>query len=604
MTVEPWKNTVRATMKVFKVVLESCAHLNENRIKFEFQWRFAWNGEKLVQGSKVKLEDGSEVLILESSPKAQEFCISKSTLFEIKVKRQVDEEIKIESSSAMQSRDLEEISDYIELYQSGVIQKGGVLVFGPEGIGKRSSILQACQKRCIPVIEASRVQSLQDLKDLFRQASGNSDPHVIVIPEMDSVFLKREDFASSHSSAMVALLLTLMDGISSSRHLVFGTAIDPNKIDPALRRPGRFDVEIEVTMNDPQSRFLFVKALLNPKSHSLSELDLHDIATRSVGFFAHDLRKLINLSALRALETEVPLSLEIVLTTLSSIVPNSRSCYSLSIPSITWDDIGGMNQLKKRLTCILSQGPAEFKKFGISPPKGVLLYGPPGCAKSTIAKALANSMSSLGCSFISVDASSLFSSYFGETESQIRQVFSKARLNSPCILFLDELDSIAGKRTSSSSSGSRVQERAVATFLNELDGLGSSSSEENFVFVLAATNFPENIDRALLRPGRIEYHVYVPPPDFETRKSILSLLTKKTKFDMDIDLEEWALKMEGYSGADIESCIREACMLALRRDILSESLSLSDLSQAFSQVKSSITDIRRFEIFASQFKST
>jgi transitional endoplasmic reticulum ATPase len=314
---------------------------------------------------------------------------------------------------------------------------------------------------------------------------------------------------SVESSRVVAQVLTFLDGLKGiskeGRLIVIGCSSNPNNIDPAMRRPGRLDREYEIPSPNVPVRKLILRHILNkvaPWIELENQVDLDQLSSKLVGFVGSDVEDWI--TQLCSGDTKV-LSQKIIDESLTRFSPKSRRGSTVEYSKTNWNDIGGLEDVKAKLRLITEHSDA-FDKIGLPLPKGILLYGPPGCSKTSLVRALASSMSGFA-SFLSSDGASIYSSYFGEAEANIRQLFSRARSNAPCLLFIDEIDSIVTSRSSESSGGSAVQNRVLSTLLNEMDGV--QSTKECPVMVVAATNYPEKLDDALMRPGRFDHLFYV-----------------------------------------------------------------------------------------------
>uniref|UniRef100_A0A0D9ZMP3 AAA+ ATPase domain-containing protein n=1 Tax=Oryza glumipatula TaxID=40148 RepID=A0A0D9ZMP3_9ORYZ len=448
----------------------------------------------------------------------------------------------------------------------------GLLLHGPSGTGKKSmvrAVVREFQFLCInPTLERGR-SSCERL--LLKH-----------IPRHHRVDQPREQ-----GSRIVGQLLTLMDGKSSKLlpHLVVvASATRVDAIESALRRPGRFDSEIEVTVPTAEERFEILK--LYTKNLHLGEcVDLQSVAASCNGYVGADLQALCREAARRAYgrlssssESENVLTLIMEdLESAKSVAKNSVTRgVTKEIPAVSWDDIGGLKAVKKKLQQAVEwpiKHAASFDRLGISPIRGVLLHGPPGCSKTTLAKAAAHAAQA---SFFSLSGAELYSKYVGEGEALLRRTFQMARLASPSIIFFDEADAIAPKRTGpsgNSSGNATVGERLLSTLLTEMDGLELATG----IIVLAATNRPNAIDAALLRPGRFDMVLYVPPPDAEGRYEILRIHTRKMPLGDDVDLWKVAERTELFTGADLEGLCREAGMAALRESLRSERFVCDDI---------------------------
>ncbi|QBM85688.1 AAA family ATPase [Metschnikowia aff. pulcherrima] len=476
----------------------------------------------------------------------------------------------------------------------GISPPRGILLHGPPGTGKTMLL------RCIahesdahvlmvngPLIVSKYLGETENaLRDLFAEAT-KYQPAIIFMDEIDSLAPKRGlDDAGETESRVVATLLTMMDGMGDAgRVVVVGATNRPNSIDPALRRPGRFDQEVEIGIPDAESRAAILTkqlARMNQQKCLISAEDIQVIAAKTHGYVGADLSALCREGVMKAiargilgLHTDGKLSLIHNLSNMSNLDPETRVEVGdleaalleirpsamreifLEMPKVSWSDISGQHELKQKLTEVV-QLPLEaaetFQRLGISSPKGVLLYGPPGCSKTLTAKALA---SESGLNFLAVKGPEIFNKYVGESERTIREIFRKARAAAPSIIFFDEIDALASSREDASTAASQ---NVLTSLLNEIDGV----EELKGVVVVAATNRPSEIDAALLRPGRLDRHIYVAPPDLDAR---LDLITKKcTKFDVkdsETLFEKLAHATEGCSGAEVALLCQEAGLAAI-----------------------------------------
>ena len=469
----------------------------------------------------------------------------------------------------------------------GVEAPKGVLLHGPPGTGKTLLAKAVANETSAnfytiggpEIMSKFYGESEEKLRNIFQQAEKNA-PSIIFIDEIDSIAPKREEVSGEVERRIVAQLLSLMDGMSSrGKVVVIGATNRINAVDPALRRPGRFDREIEIGVPDRNGRLEILQ--IHTRGMPLDkDVNLEKLADISHGFVGADLQALSKEAAMRALRKvlpEIDLSSEsIPADTLKKIIvtmqdftdvtkemePSAMREVFVEIPDVNWEDIGGLSSIKQELQEAV-EWPLKYQSIftyaDATPPKGILLYGPPGTGKTLMAKAAANESEA---NFISIKGPELLSKWVGESEKGVREIFRKARQAAPCIIFFDELDAIAPTR-GANFGDSHVTERVISQLLTELDGLEILTN----VVVIVATNRPDIIDPALLRPGRFDRLLYVPPPDRESRLQILKIHTKKKPLEQDTNIEELANGTEGYTGADIASLSSSAVMLALREHI-------------------------------------
>ena len=507
---------------------------------------------------------------------------------------------------------------YPELFERlGIEPPRGVLLYGSPGTGKTLLAKAVANESDAHFIDISGPElvskfvgeSEEKLREIFNEAKEKA-PTVIFMDEIDAIAPKREEATNEVERRMVSQLLTLMDGISArGQVIVIGATNRPNAIDPALRRPGRFDREIEIGVPDRNAR----KEILQIHTRNMplaKDVILDDIANITHGYTGADLAALVREAAMTTLRAvlpkildkkSVPNELLMSLTVrqedfkaaLGAVQPSALREVFVERPNIRWGDVGGLEDVKRQLkeACELPiKSPEAFEKMGIRPLKGILLVGAPGTGKTMLAKAVATERES---NFISIKGPEVLSKFVGESEKAVREVFRKARMSAPCIIFIDEIYSITGTR-SSEGNDSMVTERGVDTLLTEMDGLQDIKN----VIVIAATNRPDMIDPALLRPGRFDKIIEIPLPDEATRLAILKVHTKRMPLDKNVNLEDLAKTLESYTGAEIENVVREAGMNAIRtnRPIVSK----GDFELALSEVRPAIPKeveerIRRFK---------
>jgi len=496
---------------------------------------------------------------------------------------------------------------YPELFERlGIEPPKGVLLYGPPGTGKTllaKAVANESDANFISISGPELVskfvgESEEKLRMIFKEANEKA-PSIIFMDEIDAIAPKREEATNEVERRMVSQLLTLMDGISKRGQVIVLAATNrPEAIDPALRRPGRFDREIEIGVPDRNAR----KEILQIHTRNMplaKDVDLDELANITHGYTGADLSALVREAAMATLRSILPkiidkqhipaeilnelqVTKEHFMEALRNIQPSALREVFVERPNVHWSDIGGLDKVKEELKEAVElplKKPEAFEKMGIRPVKGVLLVGPPGVGKTLLAKAVATERES---NFISIKGPEVLSKYVGESEKTVREIFRKARLAAPCIIFIDEIDSIASARGSEDEFDSGVSRRVVDTLLTEMDGLAGLKN----VVVLAATNRPEAIDPALLRPGRFDRIIEIPMPDAETRLAIFKVHTKNMPLDKSVSLEELANQTDGYTGAEIENICREAGMNAIRanRDYVTR----EDFQKALQEVKPTI----------------
>ncbi len=540
--------------------------------------------------------------------------------------------------------ELEQVREMIELpmrhpelfQRLGIDPPKGVLLHGPPGTGK-TLIAKAVANEIdasFHTISGPEImskyygESEEQLRDVFEEATAES-PAIVFMDELDSIAPKREEAGGDVERRVVAQLLSLMDGLEERGEVVvIGATNRVDAIDPALRRGGRFDREIEVGVPDRDGRKEILQ--VHTRNMPLAEgIDLDEYAENTHGFVGADLESLAKESAMHALRRIRPqLDLEsdeidadvlnaIQVTegdfkeAIKGIEPSALREVFVEVPDVTWNDVGGLGDTKERLRETIQwplEYPEVFDQLDMEAAKGVLMYGPPGTGKTLLAKAVANESES---NFISIKGPELLNKFVGESEKGVREVFSKARENAPTIVFFDEIDSMATER-GSNTSDSGVSERVVSQLLTELDGLESLED----VVVIATTNRPDLIDSALLRPGRLDRHVHVPVPDEEARRKILEVHTREKPLAEDVDLDRIARETDGYVGADLEAVAREASMSASREFIASVSpeevaesvgnvrVTMAHFESALEEVNPSVTPEtrERYEEIEKQFE--
>jgi len=501
----------------------------------------------------------------------------------------------------------------------GIQPPKGVLLYGPPGCGKTLLAKAVANESSAYFINLAGPEIMskwvgeaeKKLRDVFKDAEKNA-PSIIFIDEIDAIAPKREEVVGEVERRVVAQLLDLMDGLKGrGRVIVIAATNRPNAIDPALRRPGRFDREVEIGVPGYEGRLEILK--IHTRHMPIDKtVNLEELASKTYGFVGADLEALCKEAAMHTLRRLLPeikikegelisdeFLKKIIVTEkdfkeASNLVgPSALREVLFEIPKVKWEDIGGLEEVKQSLTESVGwplEKPESFERLGIKPPKGILLYGPPGCGKTLIAKAVA---AESDANFISVKGPEIFSKWVGESEKAVREIFKKARQVSPCVVFFDEVDSIAPRRGGHNDSGST--DKVVNQLLTEMDGL----EELRGVVVIAATNRPDIIDTSLLRPGRFDRVIFVPSPDLKSREKIFEVAVKGMPLTKDVDIKELAEKAEGYSGADISGLCREAALIALRDNMEAKEIGLEHFSKALKKVRPSLRkeDIELYKKF-------
>jgi len=490
----------------------------------------------------------------------------------------------------------------------GIDPPKGVLLHGPPGTGK-TLIAKAVANESganFYTINGPEImskfygQSEENLRKIFDEAEKNA-PSIVFIDEIDAIAGKRSETHGEVEKRVVSQLLTLMDGLKGrGKLIVIGATNIPDSLDPALRRPGRFDREIRIDAPDRDGRKEIIQIHTRgmPKADNV---DLEKLAERTYGYVGADLAALARESAMNALRrylpeidldkpipVEVLEKMEVTMDDFKNaqrgIEPSAMREFFVEVPRVSWKDVGGLGDVKQQLMesveWPLSQ-PEVFKRLGINAPRGILLYGPPGTGKTLLAKAVANESDA---NFISIKGPEVMSKWVGESEKAVRELFKKAKQVAPSIVFLDELDAIAPRR--GAYSGSHVTESVVNQLLTSVDGLESMEG----VVIIGATNRPDIIDSSLLRPGRFDRLIMTPSPDREARKEIFKIHTKNMPLSSDVSLDQLADDTEGFSGADIEALCRESAMIALRGNIKVKKVKKEHFTKAMQNIRASLTD--------------
>merc|ERR1719384_551526 len=473
----------------------------------------------------------------------------------------------------------------------GVKPPRGILLFGPPGTGKTLMARAVANETGAffflingpEIMSKLAGESESNLRKAFEEAEKNA-PAIIFIDELDAIAPKREKTHGEVERRIVSQLLTLMDGMKQRSQTIIMVATNrPNSIDPALRRFGRFDREVDIGIPDAVGRLEVLR--IHTRNMKLGDdVDLEQVAAETPGHVGADLAALCSEAAIQQIREKMDLiDLEDdtidaeVLDSLAVTMENFRFAMGKStpsalretvveVPNVTWADVGGLEGVKRELQELVQypvEHPEKFLQFGMQPSRGVLFYGPPGCGKTLLAKAIANECQA---NFISVKGPELLTMWFGESEANVREIFDKARSAAPCVLFFDELDSIAKSRGGSVGDAGGAGDRVMNQLLTEMDGV----TAQKMVFFIGATNRPDILDQAMLRPGRLDQLIYIGLPDFEARASIFKASLRKSPVDPDVDYHFFADRTDGFSGADIASVCKSAAKAAIRNCIAQE----------------------------------
>jgi len=487
-------------------------------------------------------------------------------------------------------RELSKLREIVELpllnpglfQRLGVLPPKGVLLFGPPGSGKTlmAKAMAAEANARFFYLSAPEVmrkhygESEARLREVFDKARAAA-PSILFIDEIDAIAPRRDLAVGEVEKRVVAQLLTLMDGMDARGNVIVVAATNlPNSIDPALRRPGRFDREVSLGVPNKQARCEILR--IHARDMPLSDgVDLDGVANRANGFTGADLRALCQEAGLAAASRLLadhpegsPVDAIVAMVevgdfehALANVTPSAMREVAIEVPDTRWEDIGGLDEVKEVLqeTIVLPLlEPELFLSMGINPPRGVLLHGPPGTGKTLLARAIA---SEAGANFINIRGPELLSKFVGDSERAVRELFQRARMAAPCVLFFDEIDALAPRRGSGTDTGNSVTDRVVAQLLTELDGVRPLSG----VSLLAATNRLDVLDEALIRPGRIDLVLEVPLPTQQQRASILGVLARGRPLHSDVDIDEIAARADGFSGADLAVIFQRAAMRCMRR---------------------------------------
>ena len=571
-------------------------------------------GLPIVHGDEISvmiLGNSMDFKITKTTPKGV-VKMDRTTTLTISAETSIDRKVRVTYEEVGGLRDkVKAMREIVELplkhpelfVRLGIEPHSGILLYGPPGCGKTllAKVIASESEANMYPINGPEImnkyygESEAKLREIFKEAKDNS-PSIIFIDEIDALAPKREEVYGDVEKRVVAQLLALMDGLNDRGNvIVLGATNRPDSVDPALRRPGRFDREFEISVPNEDGRLEILE--IHTRGMPINEeIDLKDLSLELHGYTGADIKSLCREAALKSirrylpeidLETEkipseVLESMEIKLIdfyeAMQEVIPTAMREVYVERSKVWWHDVGGLDSVKKSLTDNLvtaMKEPSRFTKIGIKPPKGALIYGPPGCGKTLLARALATET---GANMILVKGPEILSKWIGESEKAIREIFRKAKASSPCVVIFDELDSLAKNKTGEGGVGENI----LSQLLTEIEE-GISSR----VVVIGITNRPDVLDSSLLRTGRLDLVLYVAPPDEKGRLEIIKILTKKMPLTNDVKLQEIAVATHNYSGADLAALCREAAVHAMQNK--SEKISSQDFAKSLKHVKPSIT---------------
>ena len=571
-------------------------------------------GLPITHGDEISvmiLGNSMDFKITKTTPKGV-VKIDRTTILKISAETAVDRKVRVTYEEVgglrEQVKAMREIVElplrHPELFtRLGVEPHSGILLYGPPGCGKTllAKVLASESEANMFLINGPEImnkyygETEAKIREIFKEAKDNS-PSIIFIDEIDAIAPKREEVYGDVEKRVVAQLLALMDGLTDRGNvIVLGATNRPEGVDPALRRPGRFDREFEITVPNEDGRLEIL--LIHTRGMPVSDdVDLKDLASELHGYTGADIKSLCREAAMKSirrylpeidLETEkisseVLQSMQIKLIdfydAMHEVVPTAMREFYVERPKVWWKDVGGLDKIKKALTdnlIVAMKEPSKFTKMGVKPPRGALIYGPPGCGKTLLGRAVATET---GANMILVRGPEILSKWIGESEKAVREIFRKAKAAAPCVVIFDELDSLA--RYKSGEGG--ASENVLSQLLTEIEE-GISSR----VVVIGITNRPDILDNSLLRTGRLDLVLYVEPPDEKGRLEIIKILTKKMPLVNDVKLQEIAVATQNYTGADLAALCREAAVQAMRNN--SSKISSQDFANGLKQIKPSIT---------------
>jgi transitional endoplasmic reticulum ATPase len=571
-------------------------------------------GLPIVHGDEISvmiLGNSMDFKITKTVPKGV-VKMDRSTNLSISTETSVDRKVRVTYEEVGGLRDkVKAMREIVELplkhpelfVRLGIEPHSGILLYGPPGCGKTllAKVIASESEANMYPINGPEImnkyygETEARLRDIFKEAKDNS-PSIIFIDEIDAIAPKRDEAYGDVEKRVVAQMLALMDGLNDRGNvIVLGATNRPDSVDPALRRPGRFDREFEISVPNEDDRLEILE--IHTRGMPINEnIDLKDLSSELHGYTGADIKSLCREAALKSirrylpeidLETEsipseVLQSMEIKLIdfyeAMHDVIPTAMREVYVERSKVWWHDVGGLDDVKRSLTDNLitaMKDPTKFTKMGIRPPKGALIYGPPGCGKTLLGRALATET---GANMILVKGPEILSKWVGESEKAIREVFRKAKASAPCVVIFDELDSLA--RNKSGESG--VGENILSQLLTEIEE-GISSQ----VVVIGITNRPDILDSTLLRTGRLDLVLYVSPPDEKGRLEIIKILTKKMPLTDDVKLQEIAIATQNYTGADLAALCREAAVHAMQNNF--EKISSQDFANSLKIIRPSIT---------------
>jgi transitional endoplasmic reticulum ATPase len=572
-------------------------------------------GLPFCQGDEISvmiLGNPMDFKISKISPKGI-VTIDKSTEFAISAEKAIDKKVRVTYDEVgglkNEIKIMREIAElplrHPEIFDRlGIEPHSGILLYGPPGCGKTliAKVLASESEANMFSINGPEImnkyygETEAKLRDIFKEAKDNS-PSIIFIDEIDAIAPKREEAYGDVEKRVVAQLLALMDGLTDRGNvIVLGATNRPDSVDPALRRPGRFDREIEVSVPNVDGRLEILQ--IHTRGMPIAEdVELRRLAAELHGYTGADIKSLCREAALKAirrflpeidLETEkvsaeILQSMEITLgdfyDAIHEVVPTAMREFYVERPKVFWKDVGGLDEVKKSLQeniIVALKEPQKFYSMGIKPPRGILLYGPPGCGKTLLARAVATES---GSNMILVRGPEILSKWVGESEKAIREIFRKAKTSAPCIIIFDEMDSLARIKSGEEAG---IGQTILSQLLTEMEESGPSR-----VIVIGITNRPDLLDSSLLRPGRLEPVLYVQQPDEKGRLEIIKILTEKMPLSENVNLEEISVSTQNYTGADLSALCREAGVHAMQNN--SAKIDSVDFAAALKKIRPSIT---------------